>query len=123
MSPILAASTFIRPHIKLGYGEDHLSGVQSLPELIEFNGKNNPNHLFSLQNRNGKDAYPCEITFSQLQSAVEIASTWLDKSDCTTGRTRREQPVLPVGILLGSDISIFIYMAALLRMGTPVSSV
>ncbi|KAF8059573.1 hypothetical protein FPV67DRAFT_1633230 [Lyophyllum atratum] len=120
MSPILAGSTFIRPHINIGYGQDHPSGVRSLPELIEFDASHNPDHIFGFQNRVGDDVSPYEITFSHLQSGVEYASSWLVTAGCTTGRTRRGQQVAPVGILLGSDIAIFIYIAALLRIGTPV---
>ncbi|RDB14628.1 Non-canonical non-ribosomal peptide synthetase FUB8 [Hypsizygus marmoreus] len=120
MSPVLAGSTFIRPHLNLGYGNDQPSGVRSLPELIEFNAIHNPDHIFGVQSRSGEGVAPCEITFSQLQSGVEYASAWLVSSGCTSGRTKREQVVQPVGILLGSDVGIFIYMAALLRIGTPV---
>lgn len=120
MSPVLAGSTFVRPHINLGYEQDHPSGVKSLPELIEFDASHNPDHIFGLQDRAGDDVSPFEITFFQLQFAVEYASSWLVSSGCTTGRAHRHQSVAPVGILLGSDIGIFIYMAALLRIGTPV---
>jgi hypothetical protein len=121
MSPVLAGSTFIRPHLNLGYVEDNLDGINSLPELIEFAAEHNPDHIFGVQTRAGDDSSPCEITFSDLQSAVEHASGWLVSTGATSGRTRRDQVVPPVGILLGSDIGIFIYMAALLRIGTPVS--
>ncbi|KAG6886628.1 hypothetical protein C0992_003085, partial [Termitomyces sp. T32_za158] len=119
MSPKSSASTFVRPHINLGYGQDHLLGVNSVPELVEFAASHNPDCIFGIQSRTGDDP-SCEITFFQLQAAVEYASWWLVSSGCTTGRTRREQTPAPVGILLGSDISIFVYMAALLRIGTPV---
>ncbi|KAG6916177.1 putative NRPS-like protein biosynthetic cluster [Tephrocybe rancida] len=119
MSPALSGSTFIRPHINLGYGHDQSTGVKSLPELVEFTALHDPDHIFGVQNRAGDDP-PCVISFSQLQAAVEYASWWLVSSGCTTGRTRREQKVAPVGIFLGSDIGIFIYMTALLRIGTPV---
>lgn len=120
MSPVLAGSTFIRPHLNLGYTENHPDGVNTLPELIAFNAKHNPDHIFGLQNRPGEGVPPCEISFAQLHSAVEKASAWLVKSGSTTGRTQREEVLQPVAILLGSDIGIFIYMAALLRIGTPV---
>ena len=120
MSPALARSTYIRPKLNLGNVNDNGAG-KSLPDLLEFNAMNNPDHLFGIQNSNGQDVSPCEITFSQLQTAVEYASFWLVQTGCTNGRTQRQDPVLPVGIMLGSDISIFIYMAALLRIGTPVS--
>ena len=120
MSPALARSTHIRPKLNLG-NVDHDGTVKSLPDLVEFNALNNPDHLFGIQNANAQDASPCEITFSQLQTAVEYASFWLVRTGCTNGRTQRQDSVRPVGIILGSDISIFIYMAALLRIGTPVS--
>ena len=121
MSPVVAACTFVRPHLNLGYVQDHKDAVNSLPELIEFAAEHNPDHIFGVQNRPGDDATPCEITFSDLQYAVEHASSWLVSTNVTSGRTRRDQTMSPVGILLGSDITIFIYMAALLRIGTPVS--
>jgi hypothetical protein len=121
MSPFLTVNTFIRPHLNLGYGQDRLDGVGSLPELIEFAAEHNPDHIFGVQTRAGEDSSPFEITFSGLQSAVEYASSWLVSTGVTPGRSRRDQVPSPVGILLGSDIGIFIYMAALLRIGTPVS--
>ncbi|KAF9018364.1 acetyl-CoA synthetase-like protein [Hymenopellis radicata] len=113
------SSTFIRPHINIGYGQDRLYGVESLPELIEFNARHNPNHVFALQTRPG-DAPAREITFSELQTAVENACAWLVSSGATVIRTSRETKVPPVAILMGSDVGIFIYMAALNRLGTPV---
>ncbi|KNZ77600.1 L-aminoadipate-semialdehyde dehydrogenase large subunit [Termitomyces sp. J132] len=103
MFPTLPGGTFIRPHINLGYGPDHCLGVNSVPELVEFAASNNPNHVFGIQTR-----------------TVEYASWWLVSSGCTTGRTGRDQKPAPVAILLGSDIGIFVYMTALLRIGTPV---
>jgi acyl-CoA synthetase (AMP-forming)/AMP-acid ligase II len=120
-SPVPVSSAFVRPHLNLGYGQDRLGGVSSLPELIEFAANHNPDHTFGVQTRASDDSTPFKITFSGLRSAVEHAASWLVGTRITTGRTRRDQTVSPVGILLGSDISIFIYMAALLRIGTPVS--
>ena len=120
MSPAVAGCTFIRPHLNLGYVEDRNGGVDSLPELIEFAARHNPDHIFCVQTRVEGSA-PCEITFSDLQVAVEHASAWLVATGATPGRTRRDEVMSPVGILLGSDIGIFMYMAALLRLGTPVS--
>ena len=111
---------FCRPHLNLGYAPDRPEGVNSLPELIEFNAKHNPDHIFGLQIRAGDDTTPCEITFEEFQHAVERASAWLVGTGATAGRTKRDTPTPPVGILLGSDIGIFVYMAALLRIGTPV---
>ncbi|KAL0568294.1 hypothetical protein V5O48_013694 [Marasmius crinis-equi] len=111
---------FFRPHLNLGYAEDLLSGVNDLPELIEFNAEHNPDFVFGRQMRDGDGRSYHDITFSQLQQAVETCSAWLIASGVTKGRDIGGDYPTPVGILLGSDITIFIYMAALLRVGTPV---
>lgn len=121
MSPVLSGSTFIRPHINLGYGNDRPDGINTLPDLVEFAAKHNPDHIFGQQLRANDPTNPCIITFSQFASAVERASAWLVGVGATTGRTKREVKVPPVAILLGSDIGLFAYMCALLRIGTPVS--
>ncbi|PFH48597.1 hypothetical protein AMATHDRAFT_81705 [Amanita thiersii Skay4041] len=146
MSPVLSASTFVRPYINLGYGNDHPEGVNTLPELIEFVAKHNPDHLFGLQARSQScpdsdpdttniiaDTEPTchldlsdtscvslhEITFSQFGHVVKRACAWLINSGATPGRAKRTEKVNPVAILLSSDITIFVYLAALLRIGTP----
>ncbi|KXN84174.1 Linear gramicidin synthase subunit D [Leucoagaricus sp. SymC.cos] len=119
MSPVLAGSTFIRPHLNLGYGDDREDGINTLPDLVEFNAKHNPDHIFGQQFR-VNDQPPCVITFSQFATAVERTSAWLVGTGATTGRTEREVIVPPVALLLGSDITLFMFICALLRIGTPV---
>lgn len=134
MSPApLPVTTFNRPRINLGYGDDWPDGVNTLPELIEFAAKHNPEHIFGLQARakgadgavtlkdSDGDLSFCEITFAQLRRVIERASAWLVNSGATAGRTRRIDGIPPVAIFLSSDVTIFMYMAALLRIGTPVS--
>jgi hypothetical protein len=112
-------SHFIRPKINLGYGEDHEDGLSSLPELIQFAAEHNGAHLFGLQTCGGEKAN-IPITFRQLHNGVERTSAWLVNNAITTGRVDRSQTVLPVAIFMTSDFAIFMYMAALLRIGTPV---
>jgi hypothetical protein len=136
MSPApLPVTAFIRPRINLGYGDDWPDGVNTLPELIDFAAKHNPEHIFGLQARekgagcgavsrdSGGDLSFCEITFAQLRRVIERASAWLVNSGATAGRTHRINQIPPVAIFLSSDVTIFMYMAALLRIGTPVSNV
>ncbi|VDB88513.1 unnamed protein product [Peniophora sp. CBMAI 1063] len=113
-------NTFFRAHLNLGFEPDVPEGINSLPELVAFNAKQNPDHVFGLQLRSGETSLARQITFAELSSAVERAAGWLVKSCVTTGRSLRSDKVAPVAILLGSDIGIFIYMCALLRIGTPV---
>ncbi|KAL0059558.1 hypothetical protein AAF712_013703 [Marasmius tenuissimus] len=111
---------FIRPHLNLGYGDDLPTGVNDLPELIAFNATHNPDLIFGRQLRGGDGLDHHDITFGQLQRAVEGCSAWLTGSEATRGREIGQAYPAPVGIFLGSDITLFIYMAALLRIGTPV---
>ncbi len=133
MSPApLPVTAFIRPRINLGYDDDWPDAVNTLPELIEFAAKHNPEHIFGLQARadcgvtsrdSGGDLSFFRITFVQLRRVIERASAWLVNSGATAGRTRRIDHIPPVAIFLGSDVTIFMYMAALLRIGAPVSIV
>ncbi|KIY67026.1 acetyl-CoA synthetase-like protein [Cylindrobasidium torrendii FP15055 ss-10] len=108
---------FIRPHIHDARLEGHSDGITNLPDLIEFNATHNAALTFGFQCQ-AKSLLPSRISYAQLQAAVENACSWLVSSRCTTriacGLSK------PVAILLSSDISIFIYMAALIRLGTPV---
>ncbi|KAK7053490.1 hypothetical protein VNI00_004116 [Paramarasmius palmivorus] len=110
---------FIRPHLNLGYEQDRADGVNGLPELIAFNAKYNPDLVFGRQMRTADGSYR-EITFAELHQAVERCSAWLISSGATKIREPGCTFPKPVGILLGSDVTIFIFMAALLRIGTPV---
>ena len=112
---------FRRPYLNLGYLPDKPGGVNGLVELIEFNAIHNPESIFCLQTR-AKGVTPCQITFAKLQFAVERCAAWLLASGSTNSRVEGEKCPAPVGVLLGSDITIFIYTAALLRLGTPVSA-
>ena len=115
------AMVFRRAHLNLGYLPDKPEGVNGLAELIEFNAAHNPDSTFCLQIR-AKGAAPCRITFAELHAAVERCCAWLLASGSTNSRDGGAKSPAPVGILLGSDITIFIYTAALLRLGTPVST-
>lgn len=126
--PAAKITPFIRPHVNIGYGNDQLDGVNSLQELIEFNARHNPDHIFCTQliknnSGEGKGVFglPYRITFAQLLDAVERAAAWLVLNGFTSGRTQRGEDIPPVAIYLSSDIGIFIYIAALIRIGTPVS--
>jgi hypothetical protein len=113
---------FVRPYINLGYGKDRSDGVNSLPELIEFSAKYNTDHIFCLQARNTNEGISWnEITFGRLHRAIEAASAWLVRSSATTGRTHRTDDISPVAVFLNSDTTLFMYLAALIRIGTPVS--
>ncbi|KAI0322463.1 hypothetical protein OF83DRAFT_1235553 [Amylostereum chailletii] len=113
-------SRFIRPVLNNGFKSTTPRDICTLPELIEFNARENPGHVFAMQMHSHGDLSSRNITFADLKQAVEHASAWLVNVGATGGKTSPDQAVAPVAILLGSDVSLFIYIAALLRLGTPV---
>lgn len=120
MSHAIARDSFVRPRISLSYDNDLLDSVKSLPELIEFAATHNKDHIFGLQACSGSDTISWSpITFGQFQRAVEYASEWLIQSRTSAGRIDRADNIAPVAVLLNSDITIFLYLAALVRIGTP----
>ncbi|KAI0322050.1 hypothetical protein OF83DRAFT_1096462 [Amylostereum chailletii] len=112
---------FVRPCLNAGHSSNTPNVIRSLPELIEFNAQHNSEHVFGAQMRSGNGPSQwLRMTFSDLQTAAERASAWLMQCGATRERLSRDKSVPPVAIFLGSDITIFLYMAALLRIGTPV---
>ena len=101
--------------------------IRNILELVDFDARHNPDHTFCLQEV--KDAPSLmKITFKQLAQAVRVASAWL----CQVGVGKHpgerhgggvRDEALPVGLLMGSDIGIFINLLALMRLGIPVSAI
>lgn len=97
--------------------------IRTLLDLLDFDAINNPELLFCLQEV--KDAPTLrKITFRELARAVELCSAWLCRAQCTRPADQlhgwqAEKPAA-VALLMGSDIGIFIYLLAMMRLGTPV---
>lgn len=100
--------------------------VTSLSELVQFNARNNPHHLFCAQNTcKGNSLH---ISFLELQNAVAACSHWLKRivnstdgagTDSGPASSKGGRPT--VAIFLESDISIFIYLTAILGCNMKVS--
>ena len=108
------------PEAEQRNGQD---AIASLPDLIRFNARENPEHIFCMQAETaGASQYNSQkITFSQLDRAVDSCATWIHhavKSSFpgNSGGT----PHRPVALYLESDIGLFIHLAALLTMNIPV---
>jgi|SRR5690242_10208671 len=107
--------------------------IRSLPDLINFNAEVNPHHLFCIQASarsdvdHGKAEYgeygATHISFRSLKQAVDACSAWLEKILLLpAGKEGNRPKPAPVALYLESDISLFIYIAALLVLGVPVST-
>lgn len=99
--------------------------IRTYPELLAFNAAHNGSSLFCLQGVRDCSAPAVRISFAAMQQAVERCKSWL-----VTHIPGIEQPRIDssgtvvkcpaVGILMGSDVGIIIYMMGLLALGVPV---
>ncbi|EDQ98476.1 uncharacterized protein LACBIDRAFT_256821 [Laccaria bicolor S238N-H82] len=116
-------SPFICPCLNLASSNDDRPFISSLPQLITFAAQHNPHHTFALQLRTS-DSPRCELSFVQVGEMVERASAWLissvrTKSEIPGLLLRRIPNNLMMPILLASDVGLFVYLSALLRIGVP----
>ena len=105
-----------------GNKRNDFATIHSLLDLVDFNAARNPNHVFCLQELK-HEFHLHEITFKGLANAVEICTAWLSREivGLTSNQQNgeRETPAA-VALLMGSDITLFIYVLALMRLGIPV---
>ena len=132
-------STFKRPHFsptpqkELEERNGH-HAIASLPDLIRYNAKENPDHIFCTQAEVGSgkttdktgtstSQYDSrQITFGQLGRAVDSCARWIHKTfEPSRLRSSANKP-RPIALYLESDIGLFIHLAALLAMDIPVRS-
>lgn len=96
--------------------------IHSLLDLVDFNAARNPDHVFCLQEvKHDFDLH--KLTFKGLADAVEICTAWLGHAIVGLASSKRngerEKPTA-VALLMGSDITLFIYILSLMRIGIPV---
>ena len=123
---------FVRPCLSLtgssesinGNGKHGSSKIRTILDLVNFNAMHNPDHTFCLQELKEFHALR-HITFRELAQAVRSCSAWLCQQKIVSppGGVFGEgavQQATPVALLMASDIGIFIYLLALMRLGVPV---
>lgn len=104
--------------------------VATLPELIEFNAKYNPDHVFCLQTLTGFDIHRSEqqnflrVTHGEFHRAVGACQEWLRSNvpglelpSPDAGKGYKKGPA--IAILMESDICLFTYLSALVGLGIP----
>jgi len=105
--------------------------IRSLPDLILYNAIHNPKGIFSAQARQpskrGKDFEIIEVSFLELALSVERCCAWILGNINEAHEARIDnggcvQKCKPVALLLESDLTLFIYIAALLTLNIPVSA-
>ena len=123
---------FKRPPLNLPESAENQNGnsssnsyrIRSLLDMVDYNAFHNPNLLFCLQeSKDSLELWP--ITYVDLAAAVGRCTGWLnyqniDRAPCQQQGELSEAKPAPVALLMSSDITLFIYVLALMRLGTPV---
>lgn len=133
--PSITKSSFERPRFtplppKSGT-EDEAETITSLPDLIEFNARHNPDHIFCIQARSSSGSLeaagshnaafePCPITFAQLDSAVHACACAITNLVPRNQDSVDRQTSEPLALYLESDAGLFFHLAALMTLHLPV---
>lgn len=119
--------TFRRPNFELlaPLPASQNDNIRTYPELLAFNATHNASSLFCLQGLRDSNEPPVPITFAEMQKAVDRCKTWLVANVPGIELPRVDSDgkgvkCPAVGILMGSDVGIVIYMMGLLALGVPV---
>ncbi|KAF7674573.1 hypothetical protein GT037_007333 [Alternaria burnsii] len=120
-------STFVSPELDLNCNS--ASGIRTLPELVEFHVRHNPQHRFCIQAEKPlteNATYPLiSLTYERLQQAIFRCQTWLKDNAPNIhasflddrGSVNR---CAPVAVLMESHVGLAIYILTLMGMGVPV---
>ena len=120
-------SSKVRPFqpaaITLHIDEPDKRDVRTIPQLIEYNGRHNPDYIFCVQAR--KQQSSIYVSCYQLKQAILQCSDWL-----TANIREIESPFRdangelckgpPVALSVSSDIGLLVYLLSLLSLGVPV---
>ena len=98
--------------------------IRSLLDLVDFNAFHNPDLLFGLQESKTSGDLR-HITYKELAQAVGRCIGWLNDQNLNHISNKLNRPEFqakppPVALLMNSDVNIFIYVLALMRLGIPV---
>lgn len=109
---------------------DEASSIRSVIDLILFNAANNPEHCFCLQAEMRTDNADLDVTeplynvrqisFKDLYLALQNCCSWLKASGIINGQISSSRKQNPVAVYLESDITLFLYVVALMSLNCPV---
>ena len=118
---------FRRPRIRLldEPPKSDKSAIRCLPDLVEYNAAENPNHLFCVQALRRQGSFREDlfrsITFIEFEKSVRRCSYWIQSKTGGHLCDRSLQKSPPIALFLESDIGLFIHIVALLSLNVPVS--
>lgn len=111
--------------------ENQPETITSLPDLIKFNARHNPDHTFCIQARSSSEPNgaakrknaafdACSITFAQLESAVYACASAISTLTTQNRNSNDLQASEPLALYFESDVGLFFHLAALLTLNLPV---
>lgn len=120
---------FIPPRFDTTSPPSKETEIKSVIDLIEFNCRRNPHHLFCTQVEGDQDDLAdvplLQITFQLLFEMVSDCQRWIEENI-----DQAKQPILdrsgnmmkapPVSLLLENDVGVLIHLFALMGLGVPV---
>ncbi|KAL6231238.1 hypothetical protein BDW75DRAFT_244087 [Aspergillus navahoensis] len=115
-----------RPVIRLYPARDETGLIRTLPEVIEFNARANPDHVFCLQAKKCPHSSALSlvsVTNCQLKQAVSQCAAWLKSHlqlQLPTVVDGAVKKGAPIALLMESDIGLLIHEMALIGLGVPV---
>jgi acyl-CoA synthetase (AMP-forming)/AMP-acid ligase II/NAD(P)-dependent dehydrogenase (short-subunit alcohol dehydrogenase family) len=118
--------SFVFPEVRLERSSS--TTIRTLPELVEFHVKHNPQHLFCFQaekKANGDGTYDfVPVTYEKLRNAILQCQVWLTEHvpgfhlpAVSEDGSVKKCP--PVAILMESHFALAVYVLALMGMGVP----
>ncbi|RYP25007.1 hypothetical protein DL765_000235 [Monosporascus sp. GIB2] len=113
-------AAFIPPKVSLDPTTG--SGIRTLPELVDFHGETNPQHLFCLQAERDNRFVP--VSYDRLQHAIVRCQAWFEEQAIGLhpplgGPDGHVKKCAPVAILMESHVGLAIYVLACMGKGIP----
>jgi hypothetical protein len=129
--PPITSSTFTAATVILRPSEKDGNRIRTVPELIEYNARENADHVFCIQARKpGVDGNASNrllsVTHLQIKQAILQCEAWLTASIAElklpykgSGGNVFKGP--PIALLVESDIGLLIHLLSGISLGVPVS--
>ncbi|KAI9677125.1 MAG: putative NRPS-like protein biosynthetic cluster [Bathelium mastoideum] len=111
---------FIAPKVNLDPKREQY--VRTLPELVDFQAENNPQHLFCIQAEGNNQFVP--VSYEKLRRAIIRCQAWLEEHVvdlhspfvASDGHVKK---FTPVAILMESHVGLAICVLSLMGLGVP----
>lgn len=104
--------------------------IDGLPDLVKYNARENPTHLFCLQAKSRHEDHDapsrepgysaCRLTFAELERSVNACAHRLGEVLGIEASGDQVQDERPVALYMESDLGLFLHLVALLGSDIPV---